>query len=282
MPYRHAHWWIIALFPLIAVAFWPGYLGQLRSAPFALHAHGITSAIWLALLSVQSWSVHRSKLAWHRTAGLATFVVLPLFAAAGPLALQGMAMLWRLQADPFHAEFGARLVAADMIAGPSVVAMVVYAFLSRRRVMAHSSAMLATALLVLPPITGRLLPAIPGFPRDGWAGLGGFRLSFHLAEGFTLVLAVLLATRMMDARIGFGLAAAATAAQMIGFEVVPNISWWNGWVIVLTDLPAGWMALAAGCISVSLLAWAWKKVPPRKTLRDPAASHHGGPAPVSI
>ena len=91
MPYRHAHWWLSALFPLIGVAFWPGYWGRLGTAPFALHAHGLTATAWLLLLTVQSWSIHARKPAWHRATGLATFVVLPMFAAAGPLALQGMA-----------------------------------------------------------------------------------------------------------------------------------------------------------------------------------------------
>ncbi|WP_447407144.1 hypothetical protein, partial [Clostridium perfringens] len=81
-----------------------------------------------------------------------------------------MAGLWRTQADPFHAAFGARLVIADMIAGPCVTALVAYALARRRRVGVHAAAMLATALLVLPPIIGRLFPALPGFPHGGWAG----------------------------------------------------------------------------------------------------------------
>jgi hypothetical protein len=281
MPYRHAHWWISALFPLIAMAFWPGYLGRLGSAPFALHSHGITAATWLALLAVQSWSVHSGKLGWHRGAGLATFVVLPLFAAAGPLALQNMATLWRMNADPFHSAYGDRLVIADMIAGPSVVVMVVYAFLKRRRIREHSAAMLATALLVLPPIIGRLFPVLPGFPHSGWAGFGGFSLSFHLANALTVILAIWLATRARDARNGFGFAAASTAVQMIGFEVVAHFSWWDRWVVILTDLPTLWMSVAAGAFTVGLLVWAWKSVPPRATDRGQAAafaSSHG-PSP---
>src|SRR3569623_1355774 len=168
MPYRRAYWWLLALFPLIAVAFWPGYLGQLGKAPFALHAHGITATAWLILLAMQSWSISVRRPAMHRAAGLATFAVLPLFAAAGPLALQGMAILWWTQADPFHSAYCARLVVVDMIAGPSVIILAVCAFLHRRRLETHASAMLATALLVLPPGIGRLFPAIPGFPHGGW------------------------------------------------------------------------------------------------------------------
>ena len=263
MPYRHAHWWLMALFPMIGIAFWPNYLGQFARAPFALHAHGLTATAWLALLTLQSWSIQAGKPVWHRAAGLATFVILPMFAAAGPLALQGMAMLWRAHADPFHAAYGARLVIADMIAGPSVVIMVAYAFIHRREVGKHAAAMLATALLVLPPITGRLLPALPGFPHGGWAGFGGFELAFQLAEALTLIISLWLASRRPAARAGFGFAAAATAAQMIGFATIGTTDMWNSWVVVLTKIPTTPMAVAAGLIAASLLWWALRKVPSR-------------------
>ncbi|WP_404337726.1 hypothetical protein AB2M62_03120 [Sphingomonas sp. MMS12-HWE2-04] len=255
------------MFPLIAVAFWPGYWGQLSKAPFSLHAHGITATAWLILLTAQSWAMRAGKIVWHRAFGLATFVVLPLFAAAGPLALQGMAILWKTQADPFHSAFGSRLVVADMIAGPSVVVMVVYAFLHRRRVEAHASAMLATALLVLPPIIGRLFPAVPGFPHGGWAGFAGFRLAFQLAEAITLVIALSLAARSRAARFGFGFAAAATAAQMIAFETVGMSQLWDRWVTLLAELPSVPLSLAAGATAAVLLIWAWRKGTMRSNAR---------------
>lgn len=252
---------------MIAIAFWPGYLGQFREAPFALHAHGMTATAWLILLTVQSWSIHARRARWHRATGLAAFIALPLFAAAGPLALQGMAMLWRSGADPFHAACGARLVIADMIAGPSVVILVVYAFLHRHRIEVHAAAMLATALLVLPPVIGRLFPAIPGFPHGGWAGFGGFRLSFQLAEAVTLLLAIWLAGRRPGARAGFGFAAIATAAQMIGFETFGTTDLWKRWVVLLTDMPAAPMAVGAGIVAAALLYWAWLEGAKEKSRR---------------
>ncbi|WP_420142767.1 hypothetical protein [Sphingomonas sp.] len=277
MPYRHAYWWLLALFPLIAVAFWPGYLGQFGEAPFALHAHGITATAWLALLTLQSWSIHARRAVWHRAAGLATFAILPMFAAAGPLALQGMAMLWRTQADPFHAAFGAQLVIADMIAGPSVVLMATYAFVHRRRVGVHAAAMLATALLVLPPIVGRLLPLIPGFPVGGWAGFGGFRLAFQLAEALTLLIAIALAARTPAARAGFGFAALATAAQMVGFETIGTTPIWGRCVVLLTEIPAEPTAVAAAFVAAALLWWAWQTVPPH-AIRNAAQVRAAGDA----
>lgn len=276
MPYRHAYRWLLALFPLIGFAFWPGYLSQFAEAPFALHAHGLTATAWLVLLTVQSWSIHARKPAWHRATGLATFVILPAFAAAGPLALQGMAVLWRTNADPFHAAYGARLVLADMVAGPAVIIMVVYAFLHRRQLGRHAAAMLATALLILPPITGRIFPALPGFPHGGRAGFGGFWFSFQLAEALTLVIALWLASRTPAARAGFGFAAAATAVQMIGFETVARTDMWKRWVVLLTDIPAAPMAVAAALLTAALLWWAWRKVKPQPRWPGATARTQGG------
>jgi hypothetical protein len=264
MPYRRAHMWLLALFPLIGLAFWSNYLGQLAHATFALHAHGITATAWLVLLTLQSWSIHAHKPVWHRTAGLATFVILPLFAAAGPLVLQDMAILWRTNADPFHGTYGARLVIADMIAGPAVVILVLHAFVQRRQVGIHAAAMLATALLVLPPIVARLLPDLPGFPHGGWAGFGGFWLAFQLANVLTIAIALWLARRRQAARAGFGFAAAATAAQMIGFETIARTDIWNRWVVLLTEIPPAPMAVAAGFVAAALLWAAWRKVPSRR------------------
>jgi hypothetical protein len=269
MPYRHAHWCLLALFPLIAVAFWPHYLGQFGDAPFALHAHGLTAAAWLALLTLQSWSIHARRVALHRAAGLATFVVLPLFAAAGPLALQGMAMLSRTNADPFHAANGAALVFADVLAGPAVVILVIYAFANRRRVQAHAAAMLATALLAAPPVLARLLQLLPFLPEDG---AERFRLCFHLSEAVMLGLALWLAARRPQARAAFGFAALVTAAQMIGFETVARAAWWDGLVLRLTDIPTAPMALAAAGVTVMLLYWAWASVPPRSPAVPRAAT----------
>jgi len=272
MPYRHVHWALLSLFPLIGFAFWPNYLGQFSHVPFALHAHGLTATMWLVLLTVQSWSIHAHRPVWHRTAGLATFIILPMFAAAGPLVLQGMAILWQANADPFHIAYGARLVIADMIAGPSVVIMVLYAFVHRRQVGVHAAAMLATALLVLPPIIARILPHLPGFPHAAWTGFGGFWLAFQLANGLTIAIALWLASRTPAARLGFGFAAASTAAQMIGFETIARMDVWNRWVTVLINIPSAPMALAAGLTAAALLWGAWRRVPSR----TPRPEHNMG------
>jgi hypothetical protein len=37
MPYRHAHWYLLAVFPLAGLAFWKSYLAQFSAATLAVY-----------------------------------------------------------------------------------------------------------------------------------------------------------------------------------------------------------------------------------------------------
>jgi len=109
MPFTSAHHWLLPLFPLILLAFWPGYFGRLGGAPFALHVHGLSATLWIGLVTLQGWTIGRRRIAQHRFAGRLVLLAVPLFAAGALLAMQGMAALAATRADPFHATYGARL-----------------------------------------------------------------------------------------------------------------------------------------------------------------------------
>src|SRR5687768_16585659 len=102
MPYRHAHLYLLLLFPLTGLAFWPNYFGRLAASPAAFHIHGATASLWIALLAFQSWSIHARRNAWHRSVGLASFALFPLFVAGGLLVIQTMAVKFAGRSDPFY------------------------------------------------------------------------------------------------------------------------------------------------------------------------------------
>jgi hypothetical protein len=162
MPYRHAHYGLLALFPLIVVSFWPGYFGHLGTARLAQHAHGISAMTWLALLAAQSWLAHAKRLALHRVAGLATFAVVPLFAAAGLCGVRDMAVQMSA-GSPFEAFAAPALAPDDLSSIVALVGFVAAALAARRRVRRHAAWMLATALLVLPPMVTRLIQVAARF-----------------------------------------------------------------------------------------------------------------------
>ncbi len=135
MPYRHAHWAIaLCLAPLVLLAFWPAYFGDLRGASFAFHVHGLTASAWLILVAMQSWSIHQRRVALHQSLGQALFVIVPLFVVGGVLAMHGMAQKFAAGTPPFYAVMGARLGLHDLVTTVVLVAMVCAGLRHRRRV----------------------------------------------------------------------------------------------------------------------------------------------------
>lgn len=176
MRYRHAHWWLAALLPLIVVAFWPGYFSQLRGASLGHHVHGAAGTLWIALAAWQSWTIAARRIGWHRAGGRMVYPVTALFAAGGSLAISEMAAGFVGDADPFRAAFGARLALLDLTAVIAFSLLVRDALRHRRRLPRHAASMLATVILVLPPMFGRLFQHVPGYPPGFPAGLYGGQL----------------------------------------------------------------------------------------------------------
>jgi hypothetical protein len=268
MPYRHAHWAVLLLLPVIVVAFWPGYFGHLRTAPLALHGHGISASIWLILLAVQLWSIHARRPHWHRTAGLALFVVVPVFAGASVAAIQGGFALFATRSDPFHAAFGVRLGMGDLIALVTFVGLVRHALVERRHPRTHAAAMLATALLVLPPILGRLVPIAPGFADMAILGRRGFALAFHIGQAMAIVaaLTVYLADRRGQP---FLLVALSLALQSVLFETWAASGWWAGFAVRTVAVPTPLLFVAGVAAAAATLWQGWQRVPPRRRADRP-------------
>jgi len=250
MPFRTAYLWMLLLIPMIGTAFWPGYFGQVRAAPFALHAHGLSAMAWMLLVELQAWTIARGRLALHRTTGLAMFVLGPLFVIGGLLAMQGMAALAAAQSDPFHARYGVRLALDDALAIAAFLVLVTMAVAQRRRVWIHGGAMIGTVLLVLPPIVTRL----PIFP-----GSASFNTVFLIAEGVSLILALGLAGAYRRSRLPFGFVALTIMAQAGGVETIGTSAAWQRACFALIDVPPALLALM-GAMAGGVPLWlAWRR-----------------------
>ena len=190
MPYRRAHWWILALFPLAGLAFWPSYVSTSTSASFEFHAHGITAALWLALLALQSWSIHNDNMALHRLSGRSSLALFPLFMAGGAGIFLGMAQRY-VAGSPFHAMYAPRLAWLDIVAVSGFAFCYFQALKWRRKAQVHSRYMLSTALFLLPPIFGRLsaIPLGVQGPQDFPKLEYGFQAANLMAAGIGLWLA---------------------------------------------------------------------------------------------
>ena len=249
MPFRKAYLVLLLLVPMIALAFWPGYFGQVRSAPFALHAHGLSAMAWLGLLWLQAWSAQH-RLSLHRQTGLAMFVAVPLFVMGGLLAMQGMAALAAAKADPFHAHYGVRLALDDAIAIAAFLALVSFAVARRRKVWLHGGAMLGTALLVLPPIITRL----PVFPDSAT-----FVTVFLIAQATALGGALLLASLYPRARAPFGFVVGTIGVQTLLVQTFGVSAAWERICFGLIGVPSS-VLVVAGLVLGALPLWlAWRR-----------------------
>lgn len=232
---------VLALVPVILFAFWPGYFGHLRSASVAFHAHGLTASAWLLLIAAQSWTAHSRNMRVHRGAGRALFVVVPLFAGAAVLAAHSMAIKFATRSDPFYAVLGARLGAHDILSTIALVALVCAALIHRRQAALHAGYMLATALLVLPPIVARLpLPRI-----------------FHLGEIVAIILALALAWWEPRGRRPLFVVAFVQVMQIAQFETFGASAAWASAFARFGELPVLPLAAAASGAALTALWFAW-------------------------
>ncbi len=256
MPYRHAHWLLLALFPLAALAFWPNYLSQVGSAPFEFHAHGVTASLWLMLLAAQSWTIHHGQRALHRTMGTFSLVLFPLFLAGGVGIFIGMARRY-IAGSPFHAMYAPNLAWLDVVAVGGVAYLFYEALRQRRKVHPHSRYLLATALFLLPPILGRLSPILPGLsvagPQDYWKlGYG-----FQIANAVTAAIAFGLAMHSGKHGRPFFLAGMLTLLAAVLFQTIGAMVWWENLFARAAVLPILPFALAAalGGAAIGYAGW---------------------------
>jgi hypothetical protein len=254
MPNRHAHWYVLALFPLIALAFWPSYLSQFSAAPAQFHAHGITAALWLTLLVAQSWTIHGDQRRLHRTLGMASLGLFPLFLMGGVGIFFGMAERY-VAGSPFQAMYAPRLAWLDFVGVGGFAYFYYEALRNRRKVHLHSRYMLATAIFLLPPIFGRLtaIPLGVTGPED-FAKLGA---GFQFANGVTAAIAFALAYWSGKHGRPFTIAGILTLVGAFLYQTIGGMAAWEALYARVVELPVGPFAFAAGLAGVLIGYAGW-------------------------
>lgn len=204
---------------------------------------------------------------FHRTAGFALFVIVPIFAGASLAAIQGGFALFAERSDPFHAAFAVRLGLVDLIALGTLVGLVRYALVARRSARTHASAMLATGLLVLPPILARLVPLLPDFADMGVVGVHGFVLAFHVGQGLAMIGALVLYLADRRAR-AFLVVAVSIGLQSVLFATAGASPFWETLATSTTAIPTGLLALIGATATAAVLYQGWTRIPPRRRSGD--------------
>jgi hypothetical protein len=162
MPYRHAHWFVLALVCLAGYAFWPSYVSNLPAATPGMHVHGLTALVWMLLLATQSWTIHAGHRRAHRILGCTSLAIFPLVLAGMGFLEVTMARTYVEGTSDWHVAYAARFGAADIVA---VIGMAYFYFMAlreRAKVRLHAGYMLATIVFLVGTILNRSLPDIVG------------------------------------------------------------------------------------------------------------------------
>jgi hypothetical protein len=239
MPYRHAHYYLPLLFPAALVAFWPGYFSNFGGAPYVSHLHGITGSMWIALLTLQSWSIHQRHTLLHRSVGLWSLLLFPLFTVGGLLMIHSMAGRFATHTGgPFIATYGARLGAsADALSVAGVAYLFVMGLRHRRNVQLHARYLLTTIFFFFSPVLTRLSLYLPHLSISGPADMHRFAYSFHLWNVVAAMFALHL--YLQAPRWGRPLLVVACfmGMQSILFETLGRWSAWEELFASFADVP---------------------------------------------
>lgn len=251
LPYRYAHWFILALIGVAGLAFTRSYLSVLSEAPLAFHVHGISAALWMLLLAAQSWAAHNGQWTLHKTTGRSIFVLAPIFLVGNLMVIQ----TFDPARGPFEALFASPLAALDALAVVSFLFLIYWALKYRRTVQLHSGFMLATLLTSLAPIFVRITPAfMPGLTIRGPEDLSNFGGNYIIIQSLILLLCVYLYLRSRPYGAPWLFGFVITAAQLAIFLIVPSTNIWQPIHAAYQSTPTG-LIIGAGLIVGAATVW---------------------------
>jgi hypothetical protein len=254
MPYRNAYVVVLVFLALTFVAFWPSYLKDLPAAKIAWHFHAASAVLWTILAALQSWSIHNDRLALHRTAGLAVFVLFPFFLVAGVwvIHLEATTLAGGLT-DPTNIEIG-QIGIVDLLANGGFALLFWGGLKYRYKVHLHARYMLGTLMFVVGAIIWRLLRGyVPMFDVK----LVPFSYVFALSNAVPIAIALYLYWQAPRHGRPFLLVAGIIAAQELLFETLGRVDGW-AWAfsrIAYVNLP--FLLVATGIVSLGIAWHGW-------------------------
>jgi len=262
MPYRRAHYYLLLLIVLTAVAFWPSYFAVLPGANIALHIHSFTASLWIALLAFQSWAIHHRHNEWHRAVGIASLGIFPFFFAGSVLIVHTMALNFAT-GDFFDSRFGSRFAAIDAVAIPGIAYLFWSGLRWRRKVHLHARYMFATVFFLFSPIFSRLfmrfVPGLQVAPPD----LSRIPLNIEAASLCALLLALALAWRKPKHGRPWLLTAGLVGVQMMLFVSLRAFAPWDALMRDFAAIPAP-VLFSVGLAAGALISWhGWNSIPAR-------------------
>jgi len=216
MPYRHAPYYVLFVIAVIVAGFWPSYFGASGPIPWQFHAHGIAASLWVLMVLVQSWTVHKAQLPLHRAVGKSSLILFP-FLIGGLAAIIDLTGKGFVAGDsPSRVTYGGQFLIGLALAIAAYVVLYYRALKFRRKVWLHSGYMLATPLILFESPFSRLMAGfVPGLTIRGPQDFDRIIPSIEWAMSIELAVIAVLWWRFRDKANPFLVAGSFIVAQML-------------------------------------------------------------------
>lgn len=263
MPYRQAHWWVLACLGVILLGFWPSYWSVVGTSPWEFHLHGIVATAWVVLVAAQVWSAHNKKWPLHRATGQSSLYLFP-FLIMGLTGISLRNAVRFAEGDPFLTLYGDTFFIGTMIAIAAYVTLFYNAMKYRRKVWSHSAYLLGTPMILFESPGGRALNNnLPMFRIEGPQDFHIVLDTILICDGLMVALALTLWWRARERSNAFAVVAGFIAAQMVLMYITYYYIDLDAVVLAFAQVPTA-AALAVGLgvgAATSWLGWQAGKTP---------------------
>ena len=256
MPYRHAPYYILVVIAVIVAGFWPSYFAEWNNVPWQFHAHGVAASIWVLMVLMQSWTVHKEQLPLHRAVGKSSLILFP-FLIGGLAAIIDLTGKGFVAGDGLSRQmFGGQFLIGLALAIAAYVVLYYRALKVRRKVWLHSGYMLATPLILFESPFSRLMAGfVPGLTIRGPQDFDRIIPSIEWAMAVELVIIALLWWRFRDKASPFLVAAVFIVAQMLTMGLMHDNAVLEELLVVIGNVPSAVVVMTGFAIGAAT-SWA--------------------------
>lgn len=252
MPYPRAHYFVLLLLPA-SIAGFTTYLSDPAGANVAKHVHAVGATLWILLLAAQNASIHQRRRSLHRTVGIASLALLPVFLAGLFMVFQSEAR--RIAAgDPWSATFGPGIGAITLLAIGATAWMFYSGLRHRHNVQLHARWMIVTLFPFAESVLGRIMNNyVPGLLVRDIDDIRRIYDAFHIAQVLAISLAIALYLGNRKHGTPFLFVCAVLVLQSIALETLDGFEPWRTVFVDTASWPTAIM-IAAGLLLGSVAA----------------------------
>jgi hypothetical protein len=256
MPYRHAPYYVLFVIAVIVAGFWPSYFGASGPIPWQFHAHGIAASLWVLMVLVQSWTVHKAQLPLHRAVGKSSLILFP-FLIGGLCAIIDLTGKGFVAGDsPSRVTYGGQFLIGLALAIAAYVVLYYRALKFRRKVWVHSGYMLATPLILFESPFSRLMAGfVPGLTIRGPQDFDRIIPSIEWAMTAELAVIAVLWWRFRGKANPFLVAGGFIVAQMLTMGLMSDNAALERLLVVIGNVPSAAVVMTGFAIG-TLTSWA--------------------------